>query len=209
MTASPGRIGASGRHASASSGPAARWIAPATPPPLVSSALAALTMHSISLCRVMSPRTHSIVTPCTTRIMAAPLPRLCAAGAARTGGGAGRPRQNARAGAPFRTGAPAPRRQEARGSPRSRPRIAPADLSCLGRILGRFLLAGDAEAVQGVTGHLAGGVPFAHHSKTYGVARQPVGLIAAVRAGDHLDCRIGAPRGGQDAPGGAFIRDRD
>jgi ABC-type branched-subunit amino acid transport system substrate-binding protein len=57
-----GLIGASGRQASASSGPAARWMAPATPPPDISSALAALTTTSMSSCAAMSPTPHSTVT---------------------------------------------------------------------------------------------------------------------------------------------------
>src|SRR5918911_4740531 len=44
------------RHSITSSGPAARWIAPSTPPPPSSEVLAALTIASTSW-RVMSPRT--------------------------------------------------------------------------------------------------------------------------------------------------------
>ena len=48
------------RHASRSFGPAARWIAPSTPPSPSIVWLAALTMASTS-CVVRSPRTSSIV----------------------------------------------------------------------------------------------------------------------------------------------------
>src|ERR671939_823129 len=63
ITASPGWIGAKGRLSSARPGPAAWWIAPATPPPLVSSALAAFTTASISSWDDISPSTISTVTP--------------------------------------------------------------------------------------------------------------------------------------------------
>src|ERR1700687_3861412 len=52
--ASPGAQPPSVRHSASSSGPAARWIAPSTPPPPSSEALAALTMAS-TISRVMSP----------------------------------------------------------------------------------------------------------------------------------------------------------
>src|SRR6266702_3536509 len=45
------------RHSMASSGPAARWIAPSTPPPPSSDALAALTIAS-TCSLVMSPGTE-------------------------------------------------------------------------------------------------------------------------------------------------------
>src|SRR5690349_15672301 len=47
-----------GRHASSSSGPAARWMAPSTPLPPSSELLAALTMAS-TVSAVMSPHTAS------------------------------------------------------------------------------------------------------------------------------------------------------
>src|SRR3954470_13127013 len=53
--ASPGGQPPSGRHAASSSGPAARWMAPSTPPPPRSDELAALTMASTATV-VMSPR---------------------------------------------------------------------------------------------------------------------------------------------------------
>src|SRR5690349_12579849 len=46
-------------HSASSSGPAARWMAPSTPPPPSNDSLAALTMASTSSL-VMSPRTTSI-----------------------------------------------------------------------------------------------------------------------------------------------------
>src|SRR3954447_10852301 len=53
--ASPGGQPPSGRHAARRSGPAARWMAPSTPPPPRSDELAALTMASTASV-VMSPR---------------------------------------------------------------------------------------------------------------------------------------------------------
>jgi hypothetical protein len=44
------------RHSASSSGPAARWIAPSTPPPPSNERFAAFTTASIS-CAVMSPNT--------------------------------------------------------------------------------------------------------------------------------------------------------
>jgi len=52
--ASPGGQPPSVRHSASSSGPAARWIAPSTPPPPSSEVLAALTIAS-TVSRVMSP----------------------------------------------------------------------------------------------------------------------------------------------------------
>src|SRR3954471_6336443 len=52
--ASPGRHPSRPRHSASSSGPAARWMAPSTPPPPRRDSLAALTMASTSSC-VMSP----------------------------------------------------------------------------------------------------------------------------------------------------------
>ena len=57
--ASPGRAPPSARHSSSRPGPAARWIAPSTPPPPRSEALAAFTIASTSS-RVMSPCTTVI-----------------------------------------------------------------------------------------------------------------------------------------------------
>ena len=58
-TASPGSHGPIAAPASASRGPAARRIAPSTPPPPSRDSLAAVTMASTS-CMVMSPSTTSI-----------------------------------------------------------------------------------------------------------------------------------------------------
>src|SRR6516164_850862 len=57
--ASPGPHGAIAAPASSSRGPAARWIAPSTPPPPSRDSLAAVTIASAS-CAVMSPSTTSI-----------------------------------------------------------------------------------------------------------------------------------------------------
>ena len=73
-TALPGSHGASRAPASASRGPAARWIAPSTPPPPSSDSFAAVTMMSTS-CRVMSPRTTPII-PVLTSVAADSLGRL-------------------------------------------------------------------------------------------------------------------------------------
>src|SRR5437660_1755684 len=54
--ASPGSQPPSARHCSSNSAPAARWIAPSTPPPPSSVGFAALTIASASSSRVMSPR---------------------------------------------------------------------------------------------------------------------------------------------------------
>src|SRR5262245_61360711 len=59
MRASPVGQPPSARHAAKSSGPAARWIAPSTPPPPRRVVFAALTIASTS-CLVMSPSTSSI-----------------------------------------------------------------------------------------------------------------------------------------------------
>src|SRR5688572_25783936 len=67
ITASPVAIGASGLHSSYNPGPAAAWIAPATPPPGASCAFAAFTTASTSVCAVMSPRTHSTTTRSNSR----------------------------------------------------------------------------------------------------------------------------------------------
>src|SRR5918995_1136550 len=69
MTASPGPIGPSGMASSARPGPAARWMAPATPPPGESLAFAALTTASMSSWAVMSPPTHSTVTAPNSRLI--------------------------------------------------------------------------------------------------------------------------------------------
>src|SRR5262245_15416090 len=55
IRASPGGHPPSLRHAASSSGPAASWIAPSTPPPPNNAELAALTMGS-ALSAVMAPR---------------------------------------------------------------------------------------------------------------------------------------------------------
>src|SRR6478672_4312268 len=55
MRASPCSQPPSGRQASSSSGPAARWIAPSTPPPPSRLELAALTIASAPASVVMSP----------------------------------------------------------------------------------------------------------------------------------------------------------
>ena len=52
-TASPSPIGARSFDSRSSSGPAARWIAPATPPPCISCVFAAFVIASTSSC-VMS-----------------------------------------------------------------------------------------------------------------------------------------------------------
>src|SRR5712672_3073489 len=57
--ASPGGQPPSVRHSASSSGPAARWIAPSTPPPPSSEVLAALTIAS-TVSRVMSPNSIRI-----------------------------------------------------------------------------------------------------------------------------------------------------
>src|SRR5882672_1377801 len=59
MRASPVGQPPSVRHSARSSGPAARWMAPSTPPPPNRLSLAALTMASTSR-RVMSPSTTSM-----------------------------------------------------------------------------------------------------------------------------------------------------
>src|SRR5438034_10910639 len=58
--ASPDAQPPSVRHSASSSGPAARWIAPSTPPPPSSVVFAAFTIASTSSL-VMSPRTISIL----------------------------------------------------------------------------------------------------------------------------------------------------
>ena len=55
----PGSSRLRSRNAAMSSGPAARWMAPSTPPPPMSMELAALAMASVSE-RVMSPCTSSM-----------------------------------------------------------------------------------------------------------------------------------------------------
>src|SRR5437899_10094452 len=73
ILASPVAQPPSGRHASSSSGPAARWIAPSTPPPPSSEVFAALTIAS-TRSRVMSPSAASItrrgiaIPPCARRL---------------------------------------------------------------------------------------------------------------------------------------------
>src|SRR5437764_10603092 len=59
--ASPVSQPPSRRHSASSSGPAARWIAPSTPPPPSRLEFAAFTIASTD-CSVMSPRTASICT---------------------------------------------------------------------------------------------------------------------------------------------------
>src|SRR5438034_2121036 len=60
ILASPCRQPPRVRHSASSSGPAARWIAPSTPPPPRSVVFAAFTIASTSTI-VMSPRTISIL----------------------------------------------------------------------------------------------------------------------------------------------------
>src|SRR5660398_313027 len=50
--------------------PAARCMAPATPPPVRNQALAAFTTESMSDCPAMSPLTNSTVVPLIVRCMA-------------------------------------------------------------------------------------------------------------------------------------------
>jgi len=59
MRASPAEQGASGRRALSNPGPAARWIAPFTPPLPASGLFAALTIASTTIA-VISPRATSI-----------------------------------------------------------------------------------------------------------------------------------------------------
>src|SRR5437016_13118755 len=60
ILASPGRQPPRVRHSASSSGPAARWIAPSTPPPPSSLVFVAFTVAS-TFCLVMSQRTISIL----------------------------------------------------------------------------------------------------------------------------------------------------
>src|SRR5690606_12079540 len=62
----PGATSGSARHSASKPGPAARWIAPSTPPPPSSDGLAALTIASTASA-VMSPSTTStrITRPCS------------------------------------------------------------------------------------------------------------------------------------------------
>src|SRR5215208_3478346 len=104
--ASPGSQPPSGRHSASSSGPAARWIAPSTPPPPSRLSFAALTIASASESVVMSPWWRVIVmttnvTPCAYAGLGCAHGRRSAASsrplAARAAGPAGgRPRRHDR-----------------------------------------------------------------------------------------------------------------